>query len=166
MRSLSTLNKYLALGALVTTLGTNGIAVADSHQQSRQPEADQSKSEPSSLHGRRFMLLYDINKDGKVTPREIALDQAKIFGAMDIDNDRTLSIDELRRRARTLRIFRSATIFDMLDVSGDGKLSLAEIQRPSKSWLKRFDTNANGSLEPHEILKRKHHRHRGMRGRR
>ncbi|MBT5049418.1 MAG: hypothetical protein HOM58_13040 [Rhodospirillaceae bacterium] len=119
-----------------------------------------------SRHGQRMMLLYDTNKDGKISVAEINGDQARIFTAMDVDGDRSLSVDELKRRGRSLQIFRTTTIFDLLDVNGDGKLSVAEVNAPSKRWFKRYDANNDGIMEASEIPEGRHHSRRGRRGRR
>lgn len=111
----------------------------------------------------RFMRLYDLNGDGKVTVEEINDDQGRLFGAMDIDNDKSLSEDEMRRRGRSLQVWRTVTMFDLMDVNGDGKLSIAEIQDPTKRWFKRYDANKNGVLEADEIPSRRWGRDRGRR---
>lgn len=114
----------------------------------------------------RMMLLYDTNKDSKITIAEINGDQARIFTAMDIDGDKSLSVDELKRRGRSLQVFRTTTIFDLLDANGDGKLSVAEVNAPSKRWFKRYDANNDGAMESSELPASRHHGRRGGRGRR
>ncbi|MDA1326772.1 MAG: hypothetical protein O3C34_18770 [Proteobacteria bacterium] len=95
--------------------------------------------------------LYDTNGDGKITLAEINDDQARMFTALDVNGDKSMSVDEIRRRGRSLQIFRTTTLFDLLDSNGDGKLSVAEIQAPSKRWFKRYDKNGNGILEADEL---------------
>jgi Ca2+-binding EF-hand superfamily protein len=119
-----------------------------------------------SRHHERMLLLYDTNKDGKITVAEINDDQARIFTAMDVDGDKSLSVDELKRRGRSLQIFRTTTIFDLLDVNGDGKLSVAEVNAPSKRWFKRYDANNDGAMEASELPAGRHHGRRGWRGHR
>lgn len=113
----------------------------------------------------RFMLLYDINGDGKVTVAEINDDQSRIFTAMDVDNDGSLSTDEMKRRGRLLQAYRTTTLFDLMDANGDGKLSLKEIQAPTRRWFKRYDANNDGAMEASEVPARHGRRGRG-RGRR
>ena len=115
-------------------------------------------------HVERFMLLYDVNGDGKVTIGEINADQARIFTAMDVDGDNAMSVAEMQRRGRSLQIFRTTTLFDLLDSNGDGKLSVAEIQAPSKRWFKRYDKNGDKVMEASEVPAR--HGRRGPRRRR
>lgn len=112
----------------------------------------------------RFMLLYDINGDGKVTVAEINDDQSRIFTAMDVDNDSSLSTDEMKRRGRSLQTYRTTTLFDLMDTNGDGKLSLNEVQAPTRRWFKRYDVNNDGAMEASEVPAR--HGRRGRRGRR
>ena len=113
----------------------------------------------------RFMLLYDINGDGKVTVAEINDDQSRIFAAMDVDNDSSLSTDEMKRRGRSLQAYRTTTLFDLMDANGDGKLSLKEVQAPTRRWFKRYDVNNDGAMEASEMPVRHGRRGRG-RGRR
>ncbi|GEM_PF-3559849 len=111
---------------------------------------------------RRFMNLYDLNGDGKVTTKEISTDQSKILGAMDIDNDKGLSVDEMRRRGRSLQIWRSVTLFDLLDANGDQKVTAEELSAPMKRWFKRYDENGDGVMEASEVPDKR----RGKRGKR
>lgn len=110
-----------------------------------------------SSHGTgRFVRLYDLNRDGKVSIDEIKTDQARMFTAIDVDDDGKLSVDDIRRRGRSLQIFRTTTLFDLLDVDGDGLLSVAEIQGPSQRWFKRYDANGDGVMEGDEIPPQRH----------
>ena len=109
------------------------------------------KSKRTSRRARRFMRLYDLDVDGKVTTKEISTDQSKILGAMDIDNDKGLSVDEMRRRGRSLQIWRSVTLFDLLDTNGDQKVTADELSAPMKRWFKRYDQNGDGGMEASEV---------------
>ena len=129
-----------------------------------QGNADGERSH-MSRHVARFMMLYDLNNDGKVTIEEINDDQARMFAAMDINNDKSMSVDEIRRRGRSLQIFRTTTLFDLLDTNGDGKLSLDEIQAPSKRWFKRYDTNSDGVMDASEVPARPAYRNRASNNR-
>ncbi len=128
------------------------------HQLAQAPDAAKAekgkkakKSKRSSRRARRFMRLYDLNGDGKVTTDEIATDQSKILGAVDIDNDKGLSVDEMRRRGRSLHIWRSVTLFDLLDSNGDQKVTADELSAPMKRWFKRYDENGDGVMEASEV---------------
>lgn len=114
-----------------------GGAQIGAHHQSRRAE--------------RMTRLYDTDSDGKITLAEINADQARMFTALDVDGDKSMSVEEIKRRGRSLLIFRTTTLFDLLDSNGDGTLSVAEIQAPSKRWFKRYDKNANGIMEADEI---------------
>ncbi len=113
----------------------------------------------------RFMLMYDINRDGKVTVAEINDDQSRIFAAIDVDNDSSLSTDEMKRRGRSLQTYRTTTLFDLMDANGDGKLSLKEVQAPARRWFKRYDADNDGVMEASEVPAR-HGRRGRSRGRR
>ena len=106
---------------------------------------------PQTRHAERMMLLYDLNGDGKITIAEINTDQARIFTALDVNDDKKMSVEEIKRRGRSLQIFRTTTLFDLLDANGDGTLSVTEVQAPSKRWFKRYDLNGNGVMESDEI---------------
>ena len=72
-----------------------------------------------------------------------------------------MAVDEIRRRGRSLLIFRTTTLFDLLDADGDSQISLAELQAPSKRWFRRYDINGDGELEASEISKRRWRRSGG-----
>lgn len=127
------------------------------------PSAPGASPPQQSRAVERFMLLYDINGDGKVTVAEINDDQSRIFTAMDIDNDGSLSTDEMKRRGRSLQGYRTTTLFDLMDANGDGKLSLKEIQAPTRRWFKRYDVNNDGAMEASEVPARHGRRGRGRR---
>ena len=111
----------------------------------------------------RFIRLYDLNGDGKVTVDEINSDQSRMFGAIDVDGDKALSVEEMQRRGRSLQLWRTVTMFDLLDANGDGKISVEEIQGPTKRWFGRYDANKNGVLEADELPSRRGGRSRGHR---
>jgi len=104
--------------------------------------------------GRYFMRLYDANNDGKVTTGEIANDQARMLNAIDLNNDKSLSIDEMRRRGRSLQIWRSVTLFDLLDTNGNQKISAEELSAPMKRLFKRYDVNKDKGLSVNEMRPR------------
>lgn len=104
--------------------------------------------------GRYFMRLYDTNNDGKVTTDEIANDQARMLNAIDLNNDKSLSVDEMRRRGRSLQIWRSVTLFDLLDTDGNQKISAGELSAPMKRLFKRYDVNNDKGLSVNEMRRR------------
>jgi hypothetical protein len=116
-----------------------------------------------SPNAERFLKLYDLNGDGKVTVEEINADQARMFGALDIDSDKALSVAEMQRRGRSLQLWRTVTMFDLLDLNGDGKISVEELQGPTKRWFARHDLNKNGILEEEELPSPRWGRGRGRR---
>ena len=115
----------------------------------------QEPTEPISPYAARFIELFDINHDGKVTLDEINGDQARLFGAVDVNSDKKLSVAEVRRRGRFLQMWRTTTVFDLVDVNGDGVLTLDEIDAPTSRWFKRYDRNGDGVLDVTELPQRR-----------
>lgn len=129
-------------------------------------QADDSDS-GKRHRGSHFMEMFDTSGDSKVTLKEITADQARLFGAVDVDGDKALSVDEFRRRGRLFRMYSTTTLFDMLDSDGDQKLTLDEISGPSTRWFKRYDENKDGVMAAEEIPQGRGHRGRyGRRGHR
>ena len=161
--------KTAIAGGLALTLVTSSSALLA--QGARHPGAGSpggqmhqgAAGSKTSPRAERFKRLYDLNEDGKVMIDEINNDQARMFNALDIDSDKALSVTEMRRRGRSLQIWRTVTMFDLLDVNGDGKISVVEIQGPTKRWFARHDTNKNGILEADEIPSGRRGRGRGRR---
>ena len=103
---------------------------------------------------RKFVWFYDLNGDKKVSLKEILADQSLIFSALDTNGDKSLTAKEMRRRFRSLRLFRITSRFDILDWNGDQKLSLAEMLSPSQRWFNRLDVNNDGIIAARELPKR------------
>lgn len=130
--------------------GPGGPAARGHHMGEPQMRGERG-SHHQTRRAQHMTRLYDTDGDGKITLSEINDDQARMFNALDVDGDKSMSVDEIRRRGRSLQIFRTTTLFDLLDSNGDGKLSVAEIQAPSKRWFKRYDKNGNGVMEVDEL---------------
>ncbi|NKB22363.1 MAG: hypothetical protein GKS01_17895 [Alphaproteobacteria bacterium] len=141
-----------------------GDQLAQADKATKSTKGKKAKKTRISRRTQRFMRLYDLNGDGKVTPEEIAIDQSRILGAMDIDNNKGLSVDEMRRRGRSLQIWQSVTLFDLLDTNGDQKVSAEELSAPMKRWFKRYDENKDGVMEASEVPTNHWRRRGGRRG--
>ncbi len=145
-------------------LHVRGHQLAQAGQETNKAEnGKKAKKTRVSRRTQRFMRLYDLDGDGKVSPKEIASDQSRILGAIDLNNDKGLSVDEMRRRGRSLQIWQSVTLFDLLDTNGDQKVSAAELEAPMQRWFKRYDTNGDGDMEASEVPQ-SHWRRGGRRG--
>lgn len=101
---------------------------------------------------RRIQFL-DTNKDGKISAAEIAAEEKRLFAAADIDGDGKLSVEEFRRRGQWFVRMGTSSFFDMLDANGDGQISVEEMTGPSTRWLKRHDSDKNGSIDADEYVK-------------
>lgn len=126
-----------------------------------QPAAAQDRPDRPdgpSYRAERFISIYDTNGDGKVTIDEITAEQKRLFGAVDVDRDGALSVDEFRRRGRIFQTLGTTTLFDLLDVNGDRKVTAAEIAAPSSRWFKRYDANGDGAMVADEIPSWRWHR--------
>ena len=99
----------------------------------------------------------DANKDGKITPDEIAAFRAAEAKAADTDGDGLMSAEELavlHTKALQTRAAEMATrMIERQDSDGDGKLSGAEMTvRPmGERMFERLDTDKDGALSEAEL---------------
>ncbi len=148
-------NPILGAAALAIILGTTGGAAAQ----------DRAARDQPSRHVARFLTIYDTNGDGTVSQAEIAAEQKRIFGAVDVDGDGKLSVAEFRRQGRLIMRSGGATLFDMLDVDGDRQVTAEELHGPKARWLQRYNTDGTAGLGAEELATAFQHRGR-MHGRR
>ncbi len=155
----------LSLATASTALLAQGMPQSGPHagQMQEHMHGGAGMDKRMSPNAERFLRLYDLNGDGKVTVDEINADQARMFGALDINSDKALSVSEMQRRGRSLQLWRTVTMFDLLDLNSDGKISVEELQGPTKRWFARHDLNKNGILEPEELPAPRWGRGRGRR---
>lgn len=123
----------------------------------------QTMGEHAKQRAAHFVEYFDTSGDGKITLKEITEDHGRLFGAVDVNGDNALSVDEFRRRGRLFRTFSTTSLFDLLDANGDGKLTVEEISGPSKKWFKRYDKNGDGVMEANELPERRWRRGRRRR---
>lgn len=150
--------QILGTSALTLLLAASGAAMAQ----------DRPAEDRPNRIVERFLAIYDTNGDGIVSQAEIAAEQKRMFGAVDVDGDGKLSVAEFRRRGRLIMRTAGATLFDMLDVNGDQQVSLEELSGPKARWLKRYNTDGTDGLGAEELATAFQHRGRwhGPRGRR
>jgi len=145
------------------------LGAAAAMAQSQAPTAQgQMPGERPNHRVERFLTIYDTNGDGTVSQAEIAAEQKRIFGAVDVDGDGKLSVAEFRRRGSLIMRTGGATLFDMLDVNGDRQVSVDELNGPKARWLERYDTDGKDGLGAEELAtalrsRGRWHRRRGRR---
>ncbi len=116
------------------------------------------KGKKQKRRARKFLKLCDLNEDRKVTAAEVAQNQNRILQALDINNNKSLSLKEIMRRGRGLKRCRSFKLFDLLDTNGDQQITIDELSAPMKRWFKRHDSNLNGMMEASEVPLHKRYR--------
>ena len=111
-----------------------------------------AKTKLQKRQAKKFMRLYDLNHDGRVTVDEIIEDHRRMLQAIDIDDSQGLAPKEMRRRGSNLKLWKSVTIFDLLDDNGNQEITALELSRPAQRWFKRHDLNDDGVLKKSEIF--------------
>ena len=106
---------------------------------------------PSPQQIQALMQIFDVDGDERVTATEIAEEQERLFGAIDVNGDGLLSVDEFRRNGRLLLALNVTTFFDLMDVNGNNELDLGEITQPGARWTQRYDADADGALNADEL---------------
>ncbi len=94
--------------------------------------------------------VVDADKDGKITPAEIAASRAARFAAADTNKDGKLDRAELAAQAQQMMAERMATrALDMLDADRDGALSAEEMADGpgfGARMFTRLDADKDGAL--------------------
>lgn len=136
---------------------------------------------PGRGPGQGAMLMemfdgIDTDKDGKVSPAELAAHREAMFTASDANSDGVLSKDELAAHQTAMmaeRIARrTSQMLERKDVNGDGSLSIEEMGKgPVESRFSRLDGDGDGLISKEEaqaagqrfgeMRKKRHH---GMMG--
>lgn len=137
------------------TLGTVAAAlIASTAMADRGPGADRAEGAPFAAFD---FTAIDANKDGKITPEEIATHRTAEIAAADADKDGFLSAAELSalnlKRLSDRADSMATRMITRLDSDKDGKLSAAEMQaaRPAQRMFDRVDTDKDGALSEAEI---------------
>ena len=94
-------------------------------------------------------------ENGKVIIKEIVSNQIRILRALDINNNKSLSLKELKGQARGLKRCLSFNIFDLLNINGDRQITANELHALMKRWFRRHETNQNGSIDSVEVTLRR-----------
>jgi hypothetical protein len=124
-------------------------------------------------HGAMLLETFDeidADKDGKLTPAELAAHRAARFAAADANKDGLLNAEELTAfqvAEITKRMAdRTARMITWSDANGDGSLSADEMPAgPDPVRLARLDTDGDGAISKAEAAMkrmgdrmRKHHK--------
>jgi Ca2+-binding EF-hand superfamily protein len=154
--------KMLAFGAAAALIAGAGIAIAQTAPPAQGPGA--GMQERHHARSQRFVEFLDVDKDGKVSLKEITDEKNRLFGAADVNSDGALSAEEFQRRGHMFMQLRATTLFDLLDVNGDAKLSKEEFDGPAARWFKRYDKNSDGFIAADELPQRAQRGGPGMMG--
>ncbi|MEH7829013.1 EF-hand domain-containing protein [Gemmobacter denitrificans] len=122
--------------------------------------------------------VIDTDKDGKLSPDEMAAHRAARVAEMDGDKDGKISAAELEaahlKMANDMAKTRSARMMERLDGDKDGTLTVAEMQEqmgkgPGRKMMKHVDADGDGALSRAELeaardwmMKRGHKRGHGF----
>lgn len=141
-------------GTVVLSLG--GAAWADQHEGARKMPHRMGDAQGDRGRGPQIDFdTVDADKDGKITPTEIAASRAARFAAADTNGDGKLDRAELIARAEATKAERMATrALDMLDADRDGALSAAEMaDGPGMGtrMFARMDADKDGALTRAEL---------------
>lgn len=177
-------------GTVVLSLG--GAAYADQHSGKRMGDRIGDRMGGHSMGPRIDFDAVDTNKDGKITPAEIAANRAARFTAADTNGDGKLDRAELaaelqnmiadrmadRMAARALDMLDAelqnmiadrmvARALDMLDADRDGALSAEEMAAGpgfGAQMFTRLDADKDGAVTRAELDAMQNDRRRSMRG--
>jgi Ca2+-binding EF-hand superfamily protein len=108
-------------------------------------------NEPYFPRSERGLERLDLNKDGKLTPNELAPAVMKRAARMDANNDKVLTAAEIDA-ALTKRIEqRRGRIMLLLDRDKDGRITEAEFEGVVEDMFDKADTNGDGGVDLAEI---------------
>jgi Ca2+-binding EF-hand superfamily protein len=151
--------------ALVVMTGialTTGAAMA--RQGWMQPNGPRHGMGPGMDQGperlEQLYMLYDTNKDGKITQDEVNAARTAILADADTDKSGSLNIAEFQNAWLKLNNLRMVRDFQRLDVNGDGQVTKEEFDQPVTGIVSRLDRNNDQALTQDEM----HGKHRGMNG--
>lgn len=96
--------------------------------------------------------LWDLNRDGRVSPEENMNFAMRRFYTHDRDGDGALSREEFLPAGKGGRqgMARHAGMFDRLDIDSDGKLELEEAQTMAEQHFRDADLDRDGYLNRQE----------------
>lgn len=140
-------------GTVVLSLG--GAAYADQHSGKRMGDRMGDRMGGHSMGPRIDFDAVDANKDGKITPAEIAANRAARFTAADTNGDGKLDRAELAAESQKMMADRmAARALDMLDADRDGALSAEEMAAGpgfGAQMFTRIDADKDGAVTRAEL---------------
>ena len=106
--------------------------------------------------GKKFMQLFDADKDGKVTQDELAKSSAERFMKMDLDGNNTFNFEEFTQYVKSRKKERRQIKFKKMDSNSDGKIGQKEYLENKKARVTRkfdrLDINGDGTISRDEFL--------------
>lgn len=117
---------------------------------------DGAAAQASGGFAERLFSAVDVNRDGRLGPREISAARSQRFDLLDADGDGFVTADELEAAAARLRRFaRRADPSRAMrfDVDRDGRLSRREfVRRPGAPGLALTDADGDGFVSRAEFI--------------
>ena len=96
--------------------------------------------------GERLFQIFDADKNGKLTQKEIDKARAGRLAEYDTDKDGKLSLKEYQPLWLNIMRRRMVDRFQRLDEDGDGRVTGVEFTKPLSSIVVRLDRDEDGSL--------------------
>ncbi|MEQ8786081.1 MAG: hypothetical protein RIC55_07265 [Pirellulaceae bacterium] len=103
-----------------------------------------------SDQGNRLFDILDANRDGRLSPREVAAGRDKI-GAWDEDDDQLVAADEIPQTWR-LEVARGAPRFGVVNVATMQQTAARTRTVGGPPWFSRMDRNEDGEVTRREFL--------------
>jgi Ca2+-binding EF-hand superfamily protein len=106
----------------------------------------------------------DADKDGKVTPAEMAAHRAARFAAADTNGDGKLSLVEIDAARAEMRQGRIARMIWWHDTDGDGMLNASEVPQRGSGKFMKLDRDGDGAVSQEELTAFQERRGKGFFG--
>jgi Ca2+-binding EF-hand superfamily protein len=108
-------------------------------------------NEPYFPRTEKALQRLDVNKDGKLTPDELAPLLLKRIALMDANGDKALTAEEIDKVLLDRVRKRRGRMMLLLDADKDGRITEAEVIRILDDMFDKADTNGDGAVDLAEI---------------